>query len=149
MITPFCESLQAHFSVPAMPALLSPIESKARLGCRIVFHWPKQLLHRCTVNDMTSLTRCLQDDLRREVGALHLQHTLGQNEVSFPEGCDVRLEATPRRPVVVQSLHPAVNFESRHYKHSPDHEVIHGLGMMVPSACPGAKRTKAAGEVGQ
>lgn len=71
----------------------------------------------------------LQHDLGGEVGALHFEHALGENEVLLPEGHHVALEPAPGGAEVVQSGNASVDLERWHHEHTPDDHVVHGCDM--------------------
>ena len=91
------------------------------------------------------LTRSLEHNLRREVGALHLKHTLGEHEVLPPEGNNVGLKAAPRGAKVEQARNASVDLERRHHEHAADHHVVHGCASVRVRLVRHVAATAAAG----
>ena len=81
------------------------------------------------VGEAVDVAGGLEDDLRREAGALHLEHRLGQDEVLPPDVDHGRLERARGRPEVEQPLHAAVYLEARDDEHLAQNELIERLAV--------------------
>jgi hypothetical protein len=69
-------------------------------------------------------TRCLENGLDGEVGAVNVQHSLLEDEMLSPQIEQIGLESAARRSEIVQPGHTAVRLKGRHKVHSPHDEVI-------------------------
>ena len=71
-----------------------------------------------------TLTGSLQSTVGSQVGALHFQHVLLQNEVLLPQIDKVALQRAGDGSEIVQTRHSSINLERRNHKHLLQQHIV-------------------------